>query len=89
MNALRRLAERHNLAVVYTNQVMSDPSGGLTFVPDPKKPVGGHVVAHASNVRISLRKGRDNERIAKLVDCAYMPEADATFSVGGGGVGDA
>lgn len=43
LNLLRRLAERHNLAVVYTNQVMSDPSGGLTFVPDPKKAVGGHV----------------------------------------------
>jgi hypothetical protein len=27
-------------AVVITNQVQSDPAGGMTFVQDPKKPVG-------------------------------------------------
>ena len=27
------------MAVVITNQVMSDPSGGAMFVADPKKPV--------------------------------------------------
>ena len=78
LNQLRKLAERHNLAVVYTNQVMSDPAGGMTFVPDPKKPVGGHVVAHASNVRVSLRKGRDQERVAKLVD---HPSSSSLFSL--------
>jgi len=89
LNGLRKLAERHNLAVLYTNQVMSDPSGGMSFVQDPKKPVGGHVVAHASNTRIHLRKGRDAERIAKLVDSPTLAEADATFLLGAGGVGDA
>jgi len=89
LNQLRKLAERHNLAVLLTNQVMSDPAGGMTFVPDPKKPVGGHVVAHACNVRVSLRKGREQERVAKLVDHPCMPEADATFVLGVGGVGDA
>jgi meiotic recombination protein DMC1 len=89
LNQLRKLAERHNLAVVYSNQVMSDPSGGMTFVQDPKKPVGGHVVAHASNARISLRKGREQERIAKLVDHPSLPEADATFALSAAGVGDA
>ena len=34
------------MAIFITNQVMSDPSGGLTFVADPKKAVGGHVLAH-------------------------------------------
>ena len=32
---------------------MSDPAGGMTFVADPKKHVGGHVLAHASTVRLS------------------------------------
>jgi len=27
----------------------SDPSAGITFVADPKKPVGGHVLAHGNN----------------------------------------
>jgi len=35
---------------------MADPSGGMTVVQDPKKPIGGHVLAHASTVRLSLRK---------------------------------
>jgi RecA/RadA recombinase len=34
-----QIAEEFNVAVVITNQVMSDPSGGAMFVADPKKPV--------------------------------------------------
>lgn len=88
LNQLRKLSERHNLAVVYSNHVMSDPSGGLTFVSDPKKPVGGHVVAHASTTRIMLKKGRETERIARVVDSPTLPEADATFNLSEQGVGD-
>lgn len=47
---------------------MSDPSGGAMFVSDPKKPVGGHVIAHASTVRLSLRKGKAEQRLMKIVD---------------------
>jgi Rad51 len=36
---LLQIAEEFNVAVVITNQVMSDPSGGAMFVADPKKPV--------------------------------------------------
>ncbi len=55
------------MAVVYTNQVISDPGGAAMFVADPKKPVGGHVLAHASTVRVSLRKGKAEQRVAKVV----------------------
>jgi hypothetical protein len=47
-------------------QVMSDPGGGMTFVQDPKKPVGGHVMAHASTQRIYMRKGKGEQRVAKV-----------------------
>lgn len=47
---------------------MSDPGGGMTFVVDPKKPVGGHVMAHASTQRIYMRKGKAEQRVAKVVD---------------------
>jgi len=40
LNHLKKLAERHNIAVLYSNLVMSDPAGGMTYVPDPKKAVG-------------------------------------------------
>ncbi|KAF5832633.1 Rad51-like protein, partial [Dunaliella salina] len=43
LNRLRKISEEFNVAVVVTNQVVSDPGGGVTFVSDPKKPVGGHV----------------------------------------------
>ena len=32
-----------------TKKMCSDPSAGITFVADPKKPVGGHVLAHGNN----------------------------------------
>ena len=40
----------------------------LSFQADPKKPIGGHILAHASTTRISLRKGRGELRIAKIYD---------------------
>jgi len=90
LNDIRKLAERHNLAVVYTNQVQADPSGGMmAFAGEVRKPLGGHVVGHASNTRIMFRKGRDTERIAKIVDSPTMPEVDATFTITSSGVGDA
>jgi hypothetical protein len=56
LSKLMKLAEEFNVAVLYTNQVMSNPDGGMSFVSDPKKPVGGHVLAHASTTRLELKK---------------------------------
>lgn len=60
------------MAVVVTNHVMSDPSGGAMFVSDPKKAVGGHVLAHACTTRLSLRKGKAEQRVAKLIQSPCM-----------------
>ena len=38
--SLVQLSEEFNVAVLITNQVISDPSGGAMFVADPKKPGG-------------------------------------------------
>jgi meiotic recombination protein DMC1 len=35
---------------------------------DGRKPVGGHVLAHASATRLLLRKGKGEERVAKIQD---------------------
>jgi hypothetical protein len=32
------------------------------------KPVGGHVLAHASTTRVMLKKGKGEQRIAKIFD---------------------
>lgn len=52
----QKIAEEYNVAVFITNQMTADPGAGMTFQADPKKPVGGHVLAHASTTRIMLKK---------------------------------
>jgi meiotic recombination protein DMC1 len=55
----------------------SDPGQTMTMVSDPKKPVGGHVLAHASSTRLYLRKGRGESRVVKIWDSPDVPEAEA------------
>ena len=40
-----------------TNQMTADPGAAMSFQADPKKPIGGNIIAHASTTRIYLRKG--------------------------------
>ncbi|KAM3592227.1 uncharacterized protein V6R79_015050 [Siganus canaliculatus] len=83
------VSTEYNVAVFVTNQMTADPGAGMTFQADPKKPIGGHILAHASTTRISLRKGRGEMRIAKIFDSPDMPENEATFAISAGGVTDA
>ncbi len=85
MNTLLRLANSHNLAVIVTNQVMSNPD---QMFGDPTKAIGGHIVAHNSAVRLYLRKSKKDTRIARLVDSPYMPEGEAVFKVKDEGIID-
>ncbi|KAF8984346.1 Meiotic recombination protein dmc1 [Entomortierella lignicola] len=88
LSRLTKIAEEFNVAVYLTNQVQSDPGAGMTFVADPKKPVGGHVMAHASTTRLYLRKGRGEERVAKVYDSPDVPEAEAPYAISAGGIVD-
>lgn len=45
-------------------------------------------MAHASTTRMQLRKGRGEQRIAKIIDSPLLPEAEATFQIATGGVVD-
>jgi meiotic recombination protein DMC1 len=55
---------------------------------DGRKPVGGHVLAHASATRVFLRKGRGEERVAKIQDSPDCPEGEATYVITTGGIAD-
>lgn len=79
LSSLIKLAEEYNLLVIITNQVMATVDGAAMFTADPKKPVGGHILAHSSTTRLSLRKGRGETRVAKIYDSPLLPEAEATF----------
>lgn len=85
IHILLHLAEKYNLAVYITNQVMDDPA---MMFGDPTKPIGGNVLAHASTYRIYLRKSKEEKRIARLVDSPHLPEAEAVFRVKETGICD-
>ncbi|KAG8801193.1 Meiotic recombination protein dmc1 [Serendipita sp. 398] len=68
---------------------LADPGATMTFVAGGAlKPIGGHILAHASATRMFLRKGRGEERVAKLVDSPDRPESEATYKLDEGGWSD-
>jgi DNA repair protein RadA len=85
VHTLQKLAEKYNLAVYVTNQVMDNP--GILF-GDPTTPIGGHVLAHMSTYRLYVRKSKEDKRIARLVDSPNMPEGEAVFRVTPAGLSD-
>ncbi|KAF7330049.1 RecA family ATPase [Mycena kentingensis (nom. inval.)] len=105
LSKLTKLSEEYNIAILLTNQVQSDPGATMTFVAGGAlKPIGGHILSHASATRMFLRKGaspawllsvdpnhpsgRAEERVAKLVDSPDRPESEATYKLDEGGWND-
>ena len=90
MRTLQRLADEFGIAVVITNQVVAQVDGGPSamFNPDPKKPIGGNIIAHASTTRLSLKKGRGETRICRIYDSPCLPESDCLFAIKEDGIGD-
>jgi DNA repair protein RAD51 len=57
LRTLLRLADEFGIAVVITNQVVAQVDGGAgMFNADPKKPIGGNIIAHASTTRQYILK---------------------------------
>jgi DNA repair protein RAD51 len=89
LRTLMKLADNYGVAVVITNQVVASVDGAAAmFNPDPKKPVGGHVLAHAVTTRLSFRKGRGETRVVKVYDSPNLPESEATFQICQEGITD-
>ncbi len=82
---LMELAEKHNLAVYVTNQVMANPA---QMFGDPTTAIGGHIVGHASTYRLYLRRGKKDSRVAKLIDSPNLPDNETIFFVTNAGVVD-
>ncbi|PVH15360.1 DNA repair protein rhp51 [Candidozyma duobushaemuli] len=89
MRTLQRLADEFGIAVVITNQVVAQVDGmaGM-FNPDPKKPIGGNIIAHSSTTRLSFKKGRGEQRICKIYDSPCLPESECVFAIYEDGIGD-
>jgi DNA repair protein RadB len=60
LTSLLALARRHDLAVVITNQVYTDPES------DRARPLGGHTLAHWTGVVLRLERFRGGNRRATL-----------------------
>ena len=89
LRTLLRLADEFGVAVLISNQVVAQVDGAALFNADPKKPIGGNIMAHASTTRLYLRKGRGEQRICKIYDSPCLPEAEAVFAIYPDGIGDA
>ncbi|NHJ01080.1 MAG: DNA repair and recombination protein RadA [Candidatus Heimdallarchaeota archaeon] len=85
IHTLLKMAEVSNLAVILTNQVHSKPD---QFFGDPTAPVGGNIVAHASQTRVYLRKSKGERRIARIADSPLLPENETVFAITGEGIID-
>jgi DNA repair protein RadA len=85
MHDLLRFADVNNAVIAVTNQVAAKPDA---FFGDPTRPVGGHIVGHASTFRLYLRKSKGGKRIARLVDSPNLPEAEVVLTVSEEGIRD-
>ncbi|KAK9764527.1 recombinase rad51 [Basidiobolus ranarum] len=75
--------------VIITKPVVAQVDlGAAMFNTDPKKPIGGDNMAHASTARLSLRKGRGETDICKIYDSFCLPESEAVFAINADGISD-
>ncbi len=86
LHDLLRLCDIYpQLAVVVTNQVQAKPD---VFYGNPIQAAGGNVIAHGSTIRVYLRKGKGEQRVAKMIDAPHLPEGEAVFSITENGISD-
>lgn len=83
---LKRIAIAFNTSVVFTNQVMANIGPSGQFIPVIA--TGGHVVAHASDIRIFMKKLKGNMRRAKIDDCAWLPNETTDYFITNAGIAD-
>lgn len=82
---ITKLAEKHNIAIYVTNQVMIDPA---QIFGDPTKPIGGSFLGHSSKYRMYLRRGKKDTRVCKLVDSPDLPDDETIFMIEENGFSD-
>jgi DNA repair protein RAD51 len=85
---LQKIADEFQVAVVITNQVVAQVDGSAFGGMNDKKPIGGHIMAHAAQTRLYLRKGNKENRICKVYDSPCLPESEATYCITDSGIDD-
>jgi DNA repair protein RadA len=85
LRQLHKIANEYDSCIYVTNQVSAKPDA---FFGDPTRPIGGHILGHSATLRLYLRKSKQGQRIARLVDSPSLPEGEALFMVTEHGVED-
>ena len=85
LRKLLNAARAYNLAVIFTNQVVGSPTQKAPWELD-YSPAGGHILAHAPNTRILLRKAKENTRIAKIHDSPKIADTEVAFQITEAGI---
>lgn len=81
LTGLLSLARRHDLAVLVTNQVYTDPE------TDRVKPLGGYTLAHWTGVIVRLERFRAEHRRATLEKHTSQPTGESVrFAITGTGL---
>ncbi len=83
---LKQLLEKHDIAIVVTNQVIATIDENI-FDKSPH-PALGFAWAHRPHQRIFLRKGRGPARIARMYDSSRLPDRECVFFITEKGISD-
>ncbi len=84
---LQRLTETYGLAVMTTNQILSNPDGIFEGTSN-LEPALGFAWGHRPTHRILLRKSRGTTRIARIFDSPELAEREAVFHITPQGIRD-
>lgn len=84
---LQRLAESYDLAVMTTNQILSNPDNLFSGTGNVE-PALGFAWGHRPTHRILLRKSRGTARIARVFDSPELAEREAVFHITAQGIRD-
>ena len=84
---LQRLAESYQLAVITTNQILSNPDNLFSGTSN-LEPALGFAWGHRPTHRILLRKSRGTARIARIFDSPELAEREAVYHITPQGIRD-
>lgn len=74
------VCQQFGVAVVITNQVVAQVDGAAMFSADPKKPIGGNILAHASTTRCvfihdgSMMSPQEDDTLTMVSSSQPVPE---------------
>lgn len=86
LSDLLSFGNRHDAAILITNQMSASPDAGAFF--DPMIPVGGNILGHASAIRVRIRRGKAGTRILKLTKSNTRPVGECVGLISDKGLTD-